>query len=156
MRLYMYLSQSLRATAGASRSSRMRASDWSKAGSSRGPWVPPPARTSGRSRMMWEVCLVLSLPLQPSSLPSSFLFSPPLPPSPLCPSYPSPPHPTPPLPSIPLSSFVSTPPLSSPHLPPSYPSLFTLTLPSPVGSHPSTGDQSPRHRRPRRYGAANE
>lgn len=41
---------SLRAT---STVSRMKASDWAKASSSRGPWVPPPARST-KPRMAWE------------------------------------------------------------------------------------------------------
>ena len=37
---------------------RMRASDWVKVSSSKGPWVPPPAKST-KSRMSWEVIIVI-------------------------------------------------------------------------------------------------
>ena len=42
----------------------MRASDWVKASTSKGPWVPPPAKTSrgsDRLKMSWEVRIVVSM-----------------------------------------------------------------------------------------------
>lgn len=48
--------QSLRASSSVSptRSSRLRASHWVNASSSKGPWVPPPGKAT-KTRMSWEV-----------------------------------------------------------------------------------------------------
>ena len=39
---------------------RMKASDWVKSSTSKGPWVPPPAKTA-KTRMSWDVCMVIYL-----------------------------------------------------------------------------------------------
>ena len=65
--------QSLRASRSISptRSSRLRASHWVNASSSKGPWIPPPAKAS-KTRLSWEVrlratsygCLITLIKLQ--------------------------------------------------------------------------------------------
>ena len=39
---------------------RMKASDWVKSSTSKGPWVPPPAKTA-KTRMSWDVCMIIYL-----------------------------------------------------------------------------------------------